>query len=82
MGRKKDERITWDVIFQDYKKRHSKKAKEVLHYCPHSFATILLYFPNRCRALYNYDTKEFRMLSKKEVDDMIRKDEEKFLRFK
>ena len=55
MGRHK--KITWDVIFRDYKSHYPKGCKDVLHFQPYAFATILLIFQGGERMTYNYDTK-------------------------
>ena len=51
-------KLTWDNIYKDFRKSHPSLAKEVYGFEPHSFATILLFFPERKRMLYNYDTKK------------------------
>lgn len=56
MARKK--KITWDVIYMDFKERHPKLRKTVLGFKPYDYAMILLIFPDRVRMTYNYDTKE------------------------
>lgn len=60
----KKEKITWDVIYQDFKERHPRFKKTVLRYEPYDYATILLIFPDRVRMTYNYDTKEVVRLKK------------------
>lgn len=60
MGRRK--KITWDVIFQDYKSHNPKRAKEVLRFQPYDFATILLIFQSGERMTYNYDTKNLKVI--------------------
>ena len=49
MGRRK--KITWDVIYDDFKKEYPKLK-------PYDYATILIFFLDRVRMTYNYDTKE------------------------
>lgn len=51
-------KVTWNKIYKDFKTKHPKFAKQVLGFAPHSYATILLLFPNGVRKTYNYDTKE------------------------
>lgn len=51
-------KLTWEAVYQDFKKLHPKMAKTVLGFEPHSYATIALIFPDRVRMTYNYDTKE------------------------
>ena len=49
MGRYK--KITWDVIYDDFKKEYPKLK-------PYDYATILIFFLDRVRMTYNYDMKE------------------------
>lgn len=58
-------KITWDVIFRDFKKNNPEYAKRVWHWRPHDYATIVLYLNNRNKATYNYDTKEIHLLQEK-----------------
>lgn len=52
------DKVTWNDVYKDFKKRYPKKGKEVLGFQPHSYATIRLIFPDGIRMLYNYDTKK------------------------
>lgn len=61
-------KITWDVIYKDFKKRHPKLKQRVLGYESYDYATIMLIFPDRVRMTYNYDTKELTKLSVERVD--------------
>ena len=51
-------KVTWKMIYSDFKALHPNLKKEVIHWHPHEFATIMLYFKNKDKATYNYDTKE------------------------
>ena len=53
MGKRK---ITWDDIYKDFKRTHPNRSEGVMGFRPYGFATILLYFPNGKRMLYNHDT--------------------------
>lgn len=57
-------KVTWDDIYKDFRSRHPRYAKKCLGFKPHDYATILLMFPNRERATYNYDTQEVKKLRK------------------
>ena len=58
-------KITWNAIFQDFKKNNPEYAKRVWHWQPYDYATVVLYLSNRNKATYNYDTKEIRLLQEK-----------------
>lgn len=60
----KKRKLTWENIYKDFRTTYPSIAKEVLGFEPHSFATILLFFRENKRMLYNYDTKELIALSK------------------
>lgn len=51
-------KVTWNDVYKDFKKRYPKKSQTVLGFQPHSYATILLIFPDGLRMLYNYDTRK------------------------
>lgn len=58
------EKITWDKIFDDFKLRHPNLSKTVLHWHPHSYATILVYLSDGMKLTYNYDEKRAIIKSK------------------
>ena len=60
MGRHK--KITWDVIYDDFKKEYPKLKTKALGFKPYDYATILIFFLDRVRMTYNYDTKEITKL--------------------
>lgn len=66
----KHHKITWDVIYKDFRHNHPKLKQRVLGYESYDYATILLVFPDRIRMTYNYDTKELKILSDKQVDEL------------
>lgn len=51
----KPKKITWEVIYKDFRRRHPTLKKEVLHWRPHSYSTIILYLKDGSRMLYDYD---------------------------
>ena len=70
MRKKKDDepkKITWDYIYQDFKRRHPNLGKSVYGFRPYNYATIPLFFPDRVHATYNYDTKRLSILH----DDIV-----------
>lgn len=54
----RERKVTWRMIYTDFKQLHPNLKKEVTYWHPHEFATIMLYFKNGDKATYNYDTKE------------------------
>ena len=58
-------KITWEVIFQDFRLQHPKLATKVLKYDAYDYATILLVFHDGLRMIYNYDTKELKTVANK-----------------
>ncbi len=69
----KRNKLTWEMIYQDFKKMHPRSAKTVMGFQPYNYATILLIFPNRVRKTYNYDTKEVTILRKRDTDKISKK---------
>lgn len=65
--------LTWETIYQDFKKTNPRSARTVIGFQPYNYATILLMFPNRVRKTYNYDTKEITILRKRDVDKISKK---------
>lgn len=56
-------KITWNVIYKDFKSRHPSLRKEVVYWRPYDYATILLYMSDGRYATYNYDRRAVRFLS-------------------
>lgn len=50
-------KITWDVIFEDFKMRHPNLSNKIVHWRSHSYAMILVCLEDGTRLTYNYDTK-------------------------
>lgn len=70
MRKRRDEepkKITWEYIYEDFKRRHPTLRKRVYGFRPYSYATILLFFPDRLHITYNYDTKYLAVLN----DDIV-----------
>ena len=61
----KEKKITWKDVFDDFKKTYPNMSRTVITFDPHSYATVILYFPDRVRMTYNYDTKELKMYKDK-----------------
>lgn len=63
----REKKVTWDDVYRDYKKHFPKSSKEAFGFEPYDFATILIFFPQGVRGTYNYDTKKFERLKKKQT---------------
>lgn len=51
-------KITWRMIYTDFKKQFPKESKLVTYWRPYDYATIQLYFKKGNIRTYNYDTKQ------------------------
>lgn len=69
----KHRKITWKVIYEDFKQRYPNLKKEVTHWRPLEFATIELWLKDGDRMKYDYDMKkaEFIFMAERS-DDMSR----------
>lgn len=56
-------KIRWEDVCNDFKRRHPTLAKNIIHFEPHGYATILLIFSDRTKMLYDYDTKIAKIIS-------------------
>lgn len=61
-------KITWNMIYRDFKTRFSEMNKEVMHWCPYDFATIVLWMKDGRRALYNYDNQTVTFVSREDIE--------------
>lgn len=55
-------KITWAVIFQDFKSHFPNLKKQVTHWRPYDYATIELWFKDKSKATYDYDAKEVKFV--------------------
>ena len=51
-------KITWTLVYKDFKEQYPRLGKEAIAFKPYSYATIVIMFSGKPRKLYNYDTKE------------------------
>ena len=47
-------KITWNMIFADFKQRHPNLRKEVSYWCPRDYLIIELWLKDGRRMLYDY----------------------------
>lgn len=55
---RKRHKITWRMIYEDFKQRYPNLKKEVTYWKPLEFATIELWLKNGNRMKYDYDMKK------------------------
>lgn len=51
-------KITWEMILNDFKKHHPRLTKQVEWWCPHDYAEVLIYLKDGMKLVYNYDKKK------------------------
>ena len=56
-------KITWQVIFEDFKVRHPRLSGQILHWRPYDYSTIVLYLNDGMKLLYNYDNHSAKMMT-------------------
>lgn len=57
------EKITWNKIFKDFKRRHPNLSKNVSYWRPFDYATIIIYLKDGMIITYNYDEHRAYILS-------------------
>ena len=56
-------KITFRMVLDDFKKRHPHLCKRIIYWCPHDYATILIYIDDGMKLIYNWDKKKAYILS-------------------
>ena len=62
-------KITWDVVYKDFRLRHPNLSKAVTYWCPHDYVTIKLYFEDGRIGTYNYISRKFNFMSERWTND-------------
>lgn len=57
-------KLTWDAVYQDFKKVYPNFSKTAVHYEPYGYATILIYLDDGKKGTYDYMMHKFTFLSK------------------
>lgn len=47
-------KITWEMIYSDFKKRHPHLKKQVTYWCPQDYLTIQIFLEDGMKMTYNY----------------------------
>lgn len=55
-------KVTWKKIYEDFKMRHPRLHKSVVHWQPYTVAVIRLRFEDGKQGMYDYDTKIVKFL--------------------
>ena len=63
---RKHHKITWRMIYEDFKRRYPNLKKEVTYWKPLEFATIELWLKDGDRMKYDYDMKKAEFIFRKE----------------
>lgn len=59
-------KITWKDVLDDFIKHYPTLSKKRLDYRPYDVLTIIVYFPDNVKVLYNYTTKQASFLRQEE----------------
>lgn len=49
-------KVTWSDIFDDFKIRHPNLKSKAIHYQPHDYLTIVIWFSDGMKMEYDYFT--------------------------
>lgn len=47
-------KIPWQKVFDDFKRRHPRLSKQVTYWCPHDYLTVLIYLNDGMKLTYSY----------------------------
>lgn len=50
-------KLTWNDVYEDFKKTYPALVKRALHYEPYGYAEIKIWLKDNLKMVYNYDTK-------------------------
>lgn len=56
-------KVTWEMIYKDFRSRFPNLKNEVEYWKPHSYSTIELHIKDGRRLIYNYDEKIAKIIS-------------------
>lgn len=55
-------KVTWRMIFTEFKEKYPTLRKRVWHWCPYGYLTIVLHLDNGDRITYDYLNKKIDFL--------------------
>lgn len=56
-------KITWRMMFTDFKRRHPHLSKQVVYWSPHDYGCIIIYLKDGMKLIYNCDDHKAQILS-------------------
>ena len=56
-------KITWNKIYEDFKRRYPDFSKEAYFYEPYDYAEIKIWIKGGLRFVYNYDERTGRFIN-------------------
>lgn len=56
-------KITWFEIYQDFQRRFPRLSKNAAYYQPNGFLSILVYFVDGTKIIYNYMEQRGRLIT-------------------
>lgn len=69
-------KYTWNMIYRDFKRRHSDLCERGMSFTPHQFMSIIIHIPNRGKLIYDGFRDEITWLAQYE-DPKRKKAEER-----
>lgn len=61
-------KISWKMIYKDFKQRHPNLAKKTVHYCPKDYLTIEIWLDDGAMITYDYFKSKAIILDKRWKD--------------
>ena len=58
----KQDKITWEMIYNDFRERHPLTGRKVKDYRPYDQLTIVMWISDGSKITYNYLDKKVRIL--------------------
>lgn len=59
----REEKVTWEKIYKDFRNRHPRLKKEVANWQPREYATITITLKSGMILVYNYDDQRAYILN-------------------
>lgn len=56
------DKISWQMIYCDFKKMYPRLSKDAIHYIPHGYLTIKVTMSDGAKLLYDYYSKKVTFL--------------------
>lgn len=56
--KEKYKKVRWEDIYKDFRSKHPRLAKSVIHWQPYAYATVVITFKGGSKGLYNHDEQK------------------------